>query len=97
MELYIFFIPSSFTVPLVLANQASYCILHGIGNDGVSFIFNPMIFVCNSFIHSLPPPTRPLPFYPFSENETACSTTFILQKITLHTHITSDQLLTVVR
>lgn len=41
-----------FSIPLVLTNQETSCILHGIGNDGVSFIFNSMIFVCNSF-HSL--------------------------------------------
>ena len=53
MELYIFFytfFPSP--SPPVLTNQATYCILHGIGNDGVSFIFNSMIFVCNPF-HSV--------------------------------------------
>jgi hypothetical protein len=53
MELYIFFLYLfPFTIPLVLTNQATYCILHGIGNDGVSFIFNSMIFVCNPF-HSV--------------------------------------------
>jgi hypothetical protein len=54
MELYILFIPISVFIPLVLTNQATYCILHGMGNDGVSSVFNWMIFVVPLFIH--PPP-----------------------------------------